>query len=646
MTRQFTFFLLLAFFVGLLSFLPINHPQAKFHSASELDAFRRMGSPEFTLDTSLLFPHSNSCSGCHGFDVNGHASLTADGQDVNVHDDWSATLMANAAKDPFWRAKVSHEILVNPAHSAELQTKCTSCHAPQGHYTAILRGADHYSMADLLADTIGLDGVSCGACHMQSTEQLGFLNSGNLRFDTNRVMYGPFEIPFSAPMIQYVGFEPLYSEHINDAGICAGCHTLITQTVDLQGNFTGQDFVEQATYHEWLNSDYDPGNVSCQECHMPRLEEPIVISSNYLFLEGREPFGQHELVGANTAMLKIMKEHREALDITATEAAFEETIAKTLAMLQERSVEAVLEFDDSRNDTAFFNLTLSNKAGHKFPSGYPSRRAFVELLVIKEGGDTLFHSGRLDENWEVNGLDEPFEPHHDLIGNPNQVQVYETVIADVTGAFTTVLERAATTLKDNRLPPQGFTTSHPAYDTTKIVGEAGTDPNFNWQNGQEGSGADRITYGIPLSGYVGDLRVEMRLHYQSLPPRWMAPVLAEDTPEINFFKDLFETADKSTVIVAEKALDDVFVMGGTGTTTKKIPRDWISVFPNPTFGEQLEVRVNNGLEIKQIRVFDATGKEVWKGRGAERTVRLPNRGVYFLEIQTARGLWTEKVVRD
>ena len=38
-------------------------------------------------------------------------------------------MMANSARDPFWRAKVSHEILVNPAHSVGLQDKCTSCHA-------------------------------------------------------------------------------------------------------------------------------------------------------------------------------------------------------------------------------------------------------------------------------------------------------------------------------------------------------------------------------------------------------------------------------------------------------------------------------------------------------------------------------------
>ena len=572
MTRQFLFFFLIAAFGILVSFLPVDHPSVTFHSESELALFERLADAGFLPDSASLFPHSNTCEGCHGFDINGYASITAAGEDVNVHDDWSATMMANSAKDPFWRAKVSHEILVNPAHSSELQTKCTSCHAPQGHFTAILRGATQYHIDEMLADTIAMDGVSCGACHMQSTEQLGDLHSGELRFDTSGVMFGPYDIPFAAPMIQYVGFEPVYSEHINDAGICAGCHTLITETVDLDGNFTGGTFVEQATYHEWLNSSYETDDISCQGCHMPRLEEPIVISSNYLFLEGREPYGLHDLVGANTTMLKMMKEHRETLGITATEAAFNETIEKTLRMLQEQSLEVQLEFEEDFDDMAFFNLRLTNLAGHKFPSGYPSRRAFVEFWVVTEAGDTLFHSGRLDHNWEIEGLDEPFEPHYTLIDQPDKVQVYETVIADVTGAFTTVLERADKTLKDNRLPPLGFTTGHAVYDTTLIVGEAAADPDFNREDGLEGSGSDLIYYQVPLQGYSGTLSAGVRVHYQALPPRWMAPMLAESSPEIDLFRDMFESADLSTVVVAEQILEDVFVIGESAVNNPRLPR--------------------------------------------------------------------------
>jgi hypothetical protein len=41
--------------------------------------------------------------------------------------------------------------------------------------------------------------------------------------------------------------------------------------------------------------------VSCQGCHMPRIDDAIVISALYDFLTPRTPFGKHHLVGANTS---------------------------------------------------------------------------------------------------------------------------------------------------------------------------------------------------------------------------------------------------------------------------------------------------------------------------------------------------------
>jgi uncharacterized membrane protein len=107
------------------------------------------------VDPDIIFPTVSACVGCHGRDESGYASVDLAGNDVNVVDDWSATMMANSAKDPFWRAKVSHEILIYPMHSAAIQDKCTSCHAPNGRYTAHYRGHGPYSIADMLADSIG-----------------------------------------------------------------------------------------------------------------------------------------------------------------------------------------------------------------------------------------------------------------------------------------------------------------------------------------------------------------------------------------------------------------------------------------------------------------------------------------------------------
>ena len=48
------------------------------------------------------FASAGKCDHCHGYDENGMASTDGEGGDVNVVDDWSSTMMANSAKDPFW----------------------------------------------------------------------------------------------------------------------------------------------------------------------------------------------------------------------------------------------------------------------------------------------------------------------------------------------------------------------------------------------------------------------------------------------------------------------------------------------------------------------------------------------------------------
>lgn len=630
--------------VLLLTFLPVEKEVQAFHTAEELAHFHTFANL-LSIDSNQYFPTQTLCGGCHGFDQDGFALVDMKGMDVNIYDDWRTTMMANAAKDPFWRAKVSHESLVNPGHAADLETKCTSCHAPMGHYTALFRGHEHYTMDSLVVDTIGLDGVSCGACHQISTINLGNQHSGAITYDTSRVQFGPYSDPFAAPMASFVGFTPIESAHINDAGICAPCHTLITKSVDLEGNYTGTTFVEQATYHEWLNSNYNTDSVTCQGCHMPRIPDSVVISDNYLFLQGRSPFGLHDLVGANTFMLQLMRDNKETLDINAEDFMFNETIEKTLTMLQQKSLDMSLEFDVVADDTAFFTVQLFNKAGHKFPSGYPSRRAFIEFVITTDEGDTLFKSGVADNTFEVEGQDSNFEPHYQVINQTEQVQIYELVDGDVNGNFTTVLERAFAPLKDNRLAPVGFTTNHEVYDTTRIVGNALDDPDFNKdENGEEGNGSDIVHYHIPLDGYSGTINISAKVFYQSLPPKWMAEMFDESTPEIETFRTMFDQADQSPVLVASANLKDIFVE----STSVNDPDNESPVFlyPNPTFDGIVHFSKNIVASIEVVNIYNQNGKLEKSITKTEGTIHLPEeKGIYIVEIISKDARIIEKMLR-
>ncbi|MBK7936963.1 MAG: T9SS type A sorting domain-containing protein [Lewinellaceae bacterium] len=636
---------------------PLEKQKTGFHTAAELAFFYQQlpshgittfgtTDPEsfLLIDSNILFPTAKLCSGCHGYDPNEHALVTSEGKDVNIYDDWRSTMMANSARDPFWRAKVTHEILVNPAHSTGLQDKCTSCHAPSGHYQAKLH--DHkpyYLLADLYADTLGLDGVNCQMCHAQSPKQLGDLHSGQLHFDTNflRVAYGPYEMFFAPPMHQFVGITPLYGEHILDAGLCAGCHTLITETVDLAGQYTGGTFVEQATYHEWLNSRYDDthDNISCQGCHVPQLQDEIIISTNYQFLTPKYPFGLHELAGANTMMLKLLKENREALGITAKPEHFDSTIAATLRMLQQKTLDLTLVTGVLHGDSAHFSVKLSNKAGHKFPSGYPSRRAWIEFEVHDQAGNLLFHSGAINPDYSLAGEDANFEPHHHTINDPGQIQIYELVPGDVNGQFTNVLERGHNALKDNRLVPQGFSLSDPVYDTTQVVGAALGDPDFDLNGG-----SDAVHYSIPVNGYTGMLTVRAKVWYQSLPPKWMAPMFEYSSPEIDSFRVMFDAADRAPVLVAERVLDSVFV---SPVKTKNIDNEgFVKIFPTLSRDGKVFLRVSAGVRVSRVQVWDVSGKLVWDKPAGDELLLPEKRGTYFISVATNQGRVVEKVVRE
>jgi Secretion system C-terminal sorting domain/Cytochrome c554 and c-prime len=637
-----------------------------FHTKEEIEYFEKAiddkSDGEKSLDninlpigSNSLFKGSGKCGGCHGYDFGGLASVDDNGNDVNVTDDWRSSMMANSAKDPLWRAKVSHEILVNPGHQIELEDKCTSCHAPLGHFNAKFEDSNaHYSIAELVSDSLGLDGVSCLACHQQSPDSIGQFFSGKLKFNeengSDRKAYGPYTAPLQAPMQGFAGYSPVYGEHIPKSELCASCHTLITETVDLEGNYTGNNFVEQATYHEWLNSVYNtPENpIECQGCHIPRINSTVDLAVLYTFWTDRTPFGLHEMVGGNKFMLEILKDNIDPLDLKATPEMFDSSIAKTLVMLRQKTLDLALTEIDRDEDTVRYEVLLTNKAGHKFPSGYPSRRAFIEFIVTDQNQDTIFKSGVLQNNFEVEGQGEGVEPHFQIINNQNQVQIYEMVLGDVTNNITTVLERANTALKDNRLAPLGFTTTHPSYDTTKIYGDALADIDFNKNDdGTEGTGSDKVFFHVPLDGYVGNLKTSVRVYFQAVPPRYLSEMFSYNSSEIDSFKVMYDNADKSPVLVAEQIIDQT----STGIfNNNRNKNDDIKVYPNPTYNGfvNLDNLPNN---IHQIIIYNALGKVINILKigtlQKKRTIQLPStKGIYFIQLNSSEGKTLKKVARN
>ncbi|HAA01439.1 MAG TPA: hypothetical protein DEP18_01365 [Flavobacteriales bacterium] len=604
------------------------------------------------LPFNEFFHHSVQCAGCHGYDSTGFASTDGAGNDVNLVDDWKTSMMALSAIDPLWRAKVSHEGQVNPGHATALENTCTKCHAPMGHYTARFKGLAPYTIANLVTDSLGLDGVSCSGCHMiDSTVGLTF--SGEIPFDTihrgtngYRTEYGPFQNPVAANMQLYVGITPTFSTHVSEGRMCSSCHTLVTNTADLSGNLTGGTFVEQATYHEWLNSSYPSMDITCQKCHMPQLEDPIVLY-NELGMIGRAPFNLHFFQGANAFMVDLIKRNKQKLGLNhLADIHFENTIAAIEDMMTNSTLDLdIIGTPYAAQDSLYIDLSLLNKAGHKFPSGYPSRRAFVQMIVIKSNGDTLFRSGLMQPNGEIMHNTGPYQNHYSMINQETQTQIYEMIMGDVMGDRTTVLERAALHLKDNRIPPLGFTTTHSAYDTIQIVGNASSDTNFNRNGATEGTGKDILHYHIPLNGFMGEVSIYTKVYYQTVNPGWLNEMFAYNTPAIDSFRNWYNQSDQTPLLVARDSLLQLAL----NVSVQDNLSNHIQVYPNPISDGIIRIE-NQGIVIQSLSIYDLTGRLIGTYSGQEikalNNLQLPSSsGTYILKINTEEGQLTKKVIR-
>ena len=56
-----------------------------------------------------MFVTADRCVACH------NALVTPAGQDISIGTDWRPSMMANAARDPYWHAAVRRETLVRPS---------------------------------------------------------------------------------------------------------------------------------------------------------------------------------------------------------------------------------------------------------------------------------------------------------------------------------------------------------------------------------------------------------------------------------------------------------------------------------------------------------------------------------------------------
>jgi hypothetical protein len=521
--------------------------------ATSASAAKKGKHPDLTL-----FTHSENCVACH------NNLTTPSGEDVSIGSTWRSTMMANSSRDPYWQAAVRRETIDHPRRADVIQDECAACHMPMttrieraaggtGQVFAHLTSASTANGDDAEMHRLAADSISCTVCHQIAGDRLGSRESFNANFvmkptpaDGARVIYGPYQIDAGRKTIMrsVSGFVQAEAPHIRESELCASCHTLITEAYGPNGEVIGT-LPEQMNYQEWQHSDFNKEQRSCQSCHMPKAAGPIRASS--VLGDARPTLSRHLFVGGNAFMVRLLNKYRTELGVEALPVELEATARATVRQLQNETARLTLSPPQQGAGTLAFEVAVENLSGHKFPTGYPSRRTWLHVSLHDAQEALVFESGAVEPSGAIRGNDgdavgSRYEPHYDEITEPGQVQIYEPILGDWNGAPTTGLLTAVRYLKDNRLLPRGFDKTT-ADAEIGVYGGAAQDQSF-------GAAGDRVRYRIPVTS-AGPFRVEVELLYQSIGYRWARNLETYVAPEtIRFVSYYKASAPGSSVVVA------------------------------------------------------------------------------------------------
>lgn len=511
--------------------------------------------PVAHADTMFLTSHD--CLACH------NGLTTSEGEDVSIGLSWRASMMANSSRDPYWQAAVRRETMDHPAAAHEIEDECSICHMPMSRTAERAAGRPGAVFAHLPIgarraddDRLAADGVSCTMCHQIGPERLGTRESFTGGFAISprgagreRRMFGPFTIDAGRTtlMRSATGMTPAESSHIRDSELCATCHTLYTRALGPQGQVLGS-LPEQVPYLEWRHSAFRQER-SCQSCHMPAVSAPARIAS--VLGQERDGLGRHTFLGGNFFMLRMLNRHRDELGVEALPQELDAAAHATVAQLQRDSASVSVMRADVIDGRLEIVVAARNLSGHKLPTAYPSRRAWLHLSVRDREERLVFSSGAVEASGLIRGNDNDAdaaraEPHYTEIRSEDQVQIYESVMRDANGSITTGLLQATGYAKDNRLLPRGFDKATAGPDIA-VIGDAQDDGDF-------GADGDRVRYTVDTAGRAAPFRIEVELRYQPIAFRWAQNLKAYDAEEPRRFVTWFDgMASGSSVVLARSS---------------------------------------------------------------------------------------------
>lgn len=473
-------------------------------------------------DQSGQLETPDKCDNCHG------------GYDISVEPayNWRGNMMSQAARDPFFYACMT----IANQDASFVGDLCIRCHSPAGWLEGRSTPTDGSAL-----NANDREGVQCDFCHklVKPTElgvnpypgdafytantypadqtYLGIISpippasaNGMYVADVDNAKRGPFTDAVARHQMYYSPFH-------QDAAFCGTCHDVSNPAFSKQSNGTYElnsldqpspsmsqydMFPVERTYSEWTKSEYNtPGGVYapqfggnkdyvriCQDCH---LRDVTGKGADMRNAPVRNDLPLHDMTGGNTWVPDLVPVFWPG-----------ETDASALAAGKERAVymlqnAATMEVT---GDIPNISVKITNQTGHKLPSGYPEgRRIWINVKALDANNQLIEEFGNYDYNTGTLTKDDT-KVYEIKLAMSESVQNFTGLTNEPDGSsFHFAINNVV--VKDNRIPPRGFTNANFEAIQSPPVGYSYNDGDY-W---------DVTNYTLPAA----TVNYEVNLYYQT-----------------------------------------------------------------------------------------------------------------------------------
>ena len=287
---------------------------------------------------------------------------------------------------------------------------CGGCHDP----ISLFSGTKNIGVDNLTSLSGYNEGISCAACHaIEATDVQG--NANYVMGQPGRYVWGLRDGPV-ADFLEKFLIRTYPEQHVKTLSrrmfktpeFCAACHK---QFIDEEVNDVGwvqlQNQYDNWRASRWHNADDPERTIECRECHMPLVDSTDPAAGDEADFNRTADDGKHRshrFLGANQ-YIPLLHELEGAEEHVAM---IEQWLRGEFEIpeIADRwragpAVPIELELPESARPGEEIQIRVhvaNNKVGHDFPTGpLDIIQAWVEVNVTDAGGQTVFHTGTVDE---------------------------------------------------------------------------------------------------------------------------------------------------------------------------------------------------------------------------------------------------------